>query len=540
MADPAHPRPRGPGDKRASSPRSRRRNSIIDDIASGTQVGGSSAALSPQPHDAPRNRSAAAMDWSQPLPIIKALAPKVPMIGKTALMHSLGLSKTSKYWDLRTAVTIDVIRSFVFTPEPASVAKSQHISLRDPGVKGKVWIANVSLPFTPEDDDVRQAIIGAIDHLAGAPQGDLYTAPELAENTAEWTGYRAGATSSTLPPDTSDADKYAAMMKEVISPTTVLYLHGGAYYLMDPATHRPTTARLAKHTTGRVLSIRYRLAPQHPFPAPLIDALVAYLSLLYPPPGSLHAAVPPEHIVLSGDSAGGNLATSLLLLLLTLQRQSRTVLWGGLPRAVPLPAGTALVSPWMDITGSSPSCADYAHFDYLPGRGAYPNGMPYASDAIWPVTPARTALHVDDALLLHPLVSPLAAKEELWVGAPPVWMVTGWELLSDEDRAVAGRMAKAGVRVRYLEFEAMPHCFAMVVEGSAGARKCIREWAGWMKKVVEAPGGWEERGTVVGFKKLEEKEVDVKGLDEGWEVTMERMRERFRKNEERKEAVAKL
>ena len=539
MADPAHPRPRA-GDKRASSPRSRRRNSIIDDITSGTQVGGSSAALSPQPHDAPRNRPAAAMDWSQPLPIIKALAPKVPMIGKTALMHSLGLSETSKYWDLRTAVTINVIRSFVFTPEPASVAKSQHISLRDPGVKGKVWIANVSLPFTPEDDDVRQAIFGAIDHLAGAPQGDLYTAPELAENTAEWTGYRAGATSSTLPPDTSDADKYAAMMKEVISPTTVLYLHGGAYYLMDPATHRPTTARLAKHTTGRVLSIRYRLAPQHPFPAPLIDALVAYLSLLYPPPGSLHAAVPPEHIVLSGDSAGGNLATSLLLLLLTLQRQSRTVLWGGLPRAVPLPAGTALVSPWMDITGSSPSCADYAHFDYLPGRGAYPNGMPYASDAIWPVTPARTALHVDDALLLHPLVSPLAAKEELWAGAPPVWMVTGWELLSDEDRAVAGRMAKAGVRVRYLEFEAMPHCFAMVVEGSAGARKCIREWAGWMKKVVEAPGEWEERGTVVGFKKLEEKEVDVKGLDEGWEVTMERMRERFRKNEERKEAVAKL
>ncbi|KFY14757.1 hypothetical protein V492_02434, partial [Pseudogymnoascus sp. VKM F-4246] len=100
----------------------------------------------------------------------------------------------------------------------------------------------------------------------------------------------------------------------------------------------------------------------------------------------------------------------------------------------------------MDITGSSPSCADNAHFDYLPGRTAYPEGMAYAPDAIWPVTPARTALHVDDALLLHPLVSPLAAKGELWAGAPPVWMVTGWELLSDEDRAVAGRMAGAGVK----------------------------------------------------------------------------------------------
>ncbi|KFX89056.1 hypothetical protein O988_08779 [Pseudogymnoascus sp. VKM F-3808] len=166
--------------------------------------------------------------------------------------------------------------------------------------------------------------------------------------------------------------------------------------------------------------------------------------------------------------------------------------------------------------------------------------MPYATDAIWPVTPARTALHVDDALLLHPLVSPLAAKGELWEGAPPVFIVTGWELLSDEDRTVASRMANAGVKVRFMEFEAMPHCFAMVVEGSAVARKCIREWAGWMKKVVEAPGSVAEGGTVVGFKKLEEKEVDVKGLDEGWEVTMERMKERVKKNEERKEALAKL
>ncbi|KFY11166.1 hypothetical protein V492_04616, partial [Pseudogymnoascus sp. VKM F-4246] len=239
MADPAHPRPKA-GDKRDPSPKSRRRNSIIKDITSGTQVGGSPDPFSsPLPNDAPRNRPAAAMDWTQPLPIIKALAPKVPMIGKTAFMHSLGLSETAKYWDLRTAVTVNVIRSFVFTPEPTSVGKSQHISLRDPGVKGKVWIANVTLPITPDDDDVRQATFGAIDHLAGSPQGDLYTAPELTEITAEWTGYRAGASSSSPPPDISDADKYAAMMKEVVSPTTVLYLHGGAYYLMDPATHRP-------------------------------------------------------------------------------------------------------------------------------------------------------------------------------------------------------------------------------------------------------------------------------------------------------------
>ncbi|KFY06064.1 hypothetical protein V492_08162, partial [Pseudogymnoascus sp. VKM F-4246] len=64
--------------------------------------------------------------------------------------------------------------------------------------------------------------------------------------------------------------------------------------------------------------------------------------------------------------------------------------------------------------------------------------------------------------------------------------------------------------------------------------------AAWMKTVVEEPAKVKEGGTVVGFKKLEEKEVDVKGLDEGWEVTMARMKERFQKNEERKEALAKL
>ncbi|OBT52347.1 hypothetical protein VE04_06049 [Pseudogymnoascus sp. 24MN13] len=100
--------------------------------------------------------------------------------------------------------------------------------------------------------------------------------------------------------------------------------------------------------------------------------------------------------------------------------------------------------------------------------------------------PQERVVDVDDALLLHPLVSPSAASTELWTGAPLVWMVTGWELLSDEDRAVAGR--RAGARV----------------------------------------------------KKLEEKRVDVKGLDEGWEVTMGRMKERFKKNEERKAAAAKL
>lgn len=142
--------------------------------------------------------------------------------------------------------------------------------------------------------------------------------PPVKPVEAEWTGYRAGVSRNARPPtDMSDAEKYVAMMRECRSnnsrnssdsgggggggTTTVLYFHGGAYYLCDPSTHRQLTARLARAVGGRVYSVRYRLAPQNPFPAALLDALVSYLTLLYPPPGSLHEAVSPKDIVFGGD-----------------------------------------------------------------------------------------------------------------------------------------------------------------------------------------------------------------------------------------------
>ena len=70
---------------------------------------------------------------------------------------------------------------------------------------------------------------------------------------------------------------------------------------MDPATHRPLTKLIAKLTGGRVYSVRYRLAPQNPFPSALLDALVSYFTLLYPPPGAVHDAVASENIVFGGD-----------------------------------------------------------------------------------------------------------------------------------------------------------------------------------------------------------------------------------------------
>jgi len=65
------------------------------------------------------------MDTSSPIPIIKAVLPKVPLMGKTALTHSLGLSENAKHWDLRTALTINVLRSFIVDSPAEPISKVQ-------------------------------------------------------------------------------------------------------------------------------------------------------------------------------------------------------------------------------------------------------------------------------------------------------------------------------------------------------------------------------------------------------------------------------
>ena len=86
----------------------------------------------------------------------------------------------------------------------------------------------------------------------------------------------------------------------------LLYLHGGAYFAGSPSTHRHVAARMAGQIGGRTLLPDYRLAPEHPFPAALDDALAAYRYLL-------QTGHDPRRIALAGDSAGGGLVFALLL-----------------------------------------------------------------------------------------------------------------------------------------------------------------------------------------------------------------------------------
>lgn len=249
---------------------------------------------------------------AEKLKLFMQLLTQLPMIARIAIFHMLEMSQPSKHVDLRTELTVSIIRSFLTPSKPMSISDTQKLLNRDPGIKGRIWVANYTAP-APKETSIRDVVIQAIDNLRqpasdGSPPPPLKGVewPDVVPVEAEWTGYRAGATPQSGLPPITEAEKYAEMMKEVKGKATVFYLHGGAYFLMDPATHRPTTKLLAKLTGGRCYSVRYRLSPQNPFPAALIDALLSYLNLLYPPMGAFHEAVKPEHIIFSGDRYVGD------------------------------------------------------------------------------------------------------------------------------------------------------------------------------------------------------------------------------------------
>ncbi|KAF2670431.1 alpha/beta-hydrolase [Microthyrium microscopicum] len=127
----------------------------------------------------------------------------------------------------------------------------------------------------------------------------------------------------------------------------LFYIHGGAYYFGSVDEHRYQIQRHARKLKARAFAPRYRLAPQFPFPCGLHDCLTAYLHLL--------SEYDPSTILFAGDSAGGGMAASLLVLLRD--------------QGLPLPAGAMLLSPWVDLTHSFPSILGDGKLDYIPTQG---------------------------------------------------------------------------------------------------------------------------------------------------------------------------
>jgi acetyl esterase/lipase len=283
--------------------------------------------------------------------------------------------------------------------------------------------------------------------------------------------------------------------------------------MADPATYRSTAGKLAQLTGGRVINVRYRLSPQNAFPEALLDVFLVYLSLLHPPPGSFHEPVCASDIVIAGDSAGGNLSMCLLQLLLQLHRRSGGVVprvrFHGKDVQVRLPGGVAVNSPWMDVTHCMPSMETNANLDFLPPP-SFSDNTPFPADSIWPTNPPRQNIFCNGSAVCHPLVSPMAALD--WRGAPPVFIVCGEELLTDEDKVMARRLAIQGVKVVWEQYEGMPHVFGVLLSSLDIGMMSLKSWAENIKSFVLHQKDVQTRGIFITGRKLERLEVNVKDL----------------------------
>ncbi|GBB99121.1 hypothetical protein RclHR1_03420004 [Rhizophagus clarus] len=235
---------------------------------------------------------------------------------------------------------------------------------------------------------------------------------------------------------------------------TVLYLHGGAYAYYNKETYRVITSTFAKTANTRVIVLNYRLAPQNQFPAALHDALAAYLYLLSPPKDAGFEPLNPKNIVFSGDSAGGGLAIALGLAIRDI----------GLPSC----AGIIALSPWVDLTNSTPSIFDENIADFLPNLKGGSVGNFLESQAkkeyeekdaalaekiknqnlgpkIWHDSSnrpeGRMHFYVANEGLAIPYVSPILA--EILGNLPPLLLIAGdEERLRDEATYLAYRSAE--------------------------------------------------------------------------------------------------
>ena len=216
----------------------------------------------------------------------------------------------------------------------------------------------------------------------------------------------------------------------------ILYFHGGGYVGGSARSMRALAAWVAASAGTRVCAVEYRLAPEHPFPAALDDAMAVYGAVLA-------AGVPAAKLGLLGDSAGGGLAVAAML--------------AARDRGLPCPAAAALISPWLDLpaTGGSRD-ANAASDDVLALRhGA-----------------ALVAAYAGTHDPAHPYLSPLRGDLR---GLPPMLVqVSTSEILLDDALALEGPGRAAGVEVTCDRWVGLPHDWQAAVPFAPEARAAVR------------------------------------------------------------------
>ncbi|MFM9935566.1 MAG: alpha/beta hydrolase [Novosphingobium sp.] len=259
--------------------------------------------------------------------------------------------------------------------------------------------------------------------MASLREGELDFGQPVAETRAYFDGMLAGmpvAEDLTFTPGTlAGLPALHTASPGAAEDAVLLYLHGGAYISGTTQGYRGLAAELARAAGARGIALDYRLAPEHPFPAAVEDAVAGYEALL-------ERGFAPGRIVLAGDSAGGGLTAATLIALRD--------------KGVPLPAAALLISPWADLTGNAASHVTKAAEDPTLTAEALRISADY---------------YLGGGSAEHPLASPVLAD---FTGLPPILIQVGSiEVLLDDSLALAAAAGRANAPVRLEIWPQMPH-----------------------------------------------------------------------------------
>lgn len=225
----------------------------------------------------------------------------------------------------------------------------------------------------------------------------------------------------------------------------ILYLHGGSYVVGSARTGANLAAPLARRSGVPAVSLDYRLAPEHPFPAGVHDALAAYRELVESG----------QEVVIAGDSAGGGLGLATMI--------------AARAEGLPLPAGAVLMSPWTDLSLKSPSMDSRSDDDPLFSR----------------VIMAESAeLYLDGTDPANELASPIFADLS---GLPPLLVQVGTaEILLDDSLRLVARAAEQDVDVSLDVIAGAPHVFQYFAGAMSEAGEALDHAAAFIRNRLAA------------------------------------------------------
>ncbi|ETS84335.1 hypothetical protein PFICI_02360 [Pestalotiopsis fici W106-1] len=222
----------------------------------------------------------------------------------------------------------------------------------------------------------------------------------------------------------------------------ILYTHGGAGFAGSPQSHRKIAGHIAKASGCPALVIDYRLVPEHPFPAGLLDALAAYKWML--------ETIPAHNIAVVGDSMGGNLAISLVL-------KARET--GLAP-----PSAIVAISPWLDMEQFGTSIRDNIDRDLLASPGTFAQ---------------ISKLYLGETCPQDPFANPLYGE---YHGFPPMFLTAGGaEMLADNATRLGERAQAAGAHVEVEVVPDMQHVFPFMAGNSKVADRTVEKIGHFIK-----------------------------------------------------------